>query len=120
KEVLDLYGPGVQARTFLMARRLIERGVRVVQIYSGVGQPWDSHDDLEVNHRNLAQASDQGLAALLVDLDRKGLLDETLVIWGGEFGRTPTVELPTVGANLGKMNGRDHNHYGFTMWLAGG
>src|SRR5207302_9844339 len=81
---------------------------------------WDNHDDLEVNHRRLAKESDQAIAALLKDLKQRGLLEETLVIWGGEFGRTPTVELPTPGANAGKINGRDHNHYGFSMWLAGG
>jgi hypothetical protein len=120
KEVLDLYGPGTQAKQLLMARRLLERGVRVVQVWHGEGQPWDNHDDLEENHRKLAKESDQGLAALIQDLDRRGMLDDTLVIWGGEFGRTPTVEMPTPGANAGKINGRDHNHYGFTMWLAGG
>ncbi len=120
KEVLDAYGPGVQARQILIARRLVERGVRFVQVWHGAGQPWDNHDDLEVNHRNLAGQCDKAIGALLSDLKRLGLLDETLVIWGGEFGRTPTVELPQAGANAGKINGRDHNHYGFTVWLAGG
>ena len=119
--IRDMYGPGVQARQLLIARRLLERGVRFVQVWHGDGQPWDNHDDLEVNHRQLAQAVRPGRSrALLKDLKQRGLLDETLVIWGGEFGRTPTVELPTPGANAGKINGRDHNHYGFTMWLAGG
>src|SRR5207245_7413299 len=67
-----------------------------------------------------ARQCDQGIAALLLDLKQRGLLEDTLVIWGGEFGRTPTVELPQAGANAGKVNGRDHNHWGFTMWLAGG
>src|ERR1041385_3529733 len=120
KEVLDLYGPGTQARQILIARRLIERGVRFVQVWHGAGQPWDNHDDLEVNHRKLAGECDRAIGALLVDLKRRGLLDETLVIWGGEFGRTPTVELPTPGANAGKVNGRDHNHWGYTTWMAGG
>jgi hypothetical protein len=120
KHVLDLYGPGTQARQLLMARRLLEHGVRVVQVWTGAGQPWDNHDDLETGHRDLARASDQALAALLTDLAQRGMLEDTLVIWGGEFGRTPTVELPTPGSNAGKLNGRDHNHYGFTMWLAGG
>jgi Protein of unknown function (DUF1501) len=120
KNVLEAYGPGTQARQILIARRLIERGVRFVQVWHGQGQPWDNHDDLEVNHRNLAKQCDQAIAALLTDLKRLGLFDETLVIWGGEFGRTPTVELPTPGSNAGKINGRDHNHYGFSMWLAGG
>jgi hypothetical protein len=120
QEVRDMYGPGVQGRQMLIARRLVERGVRFVQVWHGDGQPWDSHDDLEQNHRRLAKESDQAVGALLKDLKRRGLLDETLVIWGGEFGRTPTVELPADGLNAGKINGRDHNHYGFTMWLAGG
>jgi hypothetical protein len=120
QNIRDLYGPGVQARQMLIARRLVERGVRYVQLWHGEGQPWDSHDDLEVRHRELAKQADRPIAALLTDLKQRGLLDETLVIWGGEFGRTPTVELPTPGSNAGKINGRDHNHYGFTMWLAGG
>ena len=120
KWVLDAYGPGTQARQILIARRLIERGVRFVQVWHGEGQPWDNHDDLEVNHRRLAGQCDRAIAALLGDLKRLGLLEETLVIWGGEFGRTPVVELPTPGSNAGKINGRDHNHHGFTMWLAGG
>ncbi|HEY3779728.1 MAG TPA: DUF1501 domain-containing protein [Fimbriimonadaceae bacterium] len=120
QETRDLYGPGNFARQCLIARRLAERGVRFIQLYHGAGQPWDSHDDIADAHRNLAHESDQGIAALLTDLKRKGMLDDTLVIWGGEFGRTPTVELPTPGSNAGKMNGRDHNHYGFTYWMAGG
>ncbi len=120
KEVLEAYGPGVQARQILIARRLVERGVRFVQIWHGAGQPWDNHDDLEQNHRRLAGQCDQAIGALLSDLKRLGLFDETLVICGGEFGRTPTVELPQAGANAGKINGRDHNHYGFSVWMAGG
>ncbi|HQU46129.1 MAG TPA: DUF1501 domain-containing protein [Pirellulales bacterium] len=118
--ILDMYGPGVQARQILIARRLIERGVRYVQLWHGAGQPWDNHDDIEVNHRRLAGECDRAIAALIKDLKQRGLLDETLIVWGGEFGRTPTVELPQKGANAGKVNGRDHNHYGFTVWLAGG
>ena len=118
--VLDAYGPGVQARQLLIARRLIEHGVRYVQVWHGEGQPWDNHDDIEVNHRRLAKQCDQAIGALLTDLKDRGLLEETLVIWGGEFGRTPTVELPKEGSNAGKINGRDHNHWGFTMWMAGG
>jgi uncharacterized protein (DUF1501 family) len=120
QHILDMYGPGTQARQILIARRLVERGVRFVQVWHGEGQPWDSHDDIEVNHRRLAKQCDQAIGALLTDLKQRGLLDETLVIWGGEFGRTPVVEMPTPGSNAGKINGRDHNHYGFTMWLAGG
>jgi arylsulfatase A-like enzyme len=118
--IRDMYGPGVQARQLLIARRLVERGVRFVQLWHGAGQPWDSHDDLHVQHRRLANECDQAIGALLVDLKQRGMLDETLVICGGEFGRTPTVELPKEGANQGKVNGRDHNHWGFTTWLAGG
>ena len=120
QHILDLYGDGVQARQILIARRLVERGVRYVQLWHGAGQPWDNHDDIEVRHRALAGQCDRALAALLKDLKQRGLLDETLVVWGGEFGRTPTVELPQKGANAGKVNGRDHNHYGFTVWMAGG
>jgi hypothetical protein len=116
----DMYGPGNFARQCLMARRLAERGVRFIQLYHGAGQPWDSHDDIATQHRNLAHECDQGIGALLTDLKQRGMLEETLVIWGGEFGRTPTVELPTPGANAGHANGRDHNHYGFTYWMAGG
>ncbi|MDB5357065.1 MAG: hypothetical protein JWN24_3518 [Phycisphaerales bacterium] len=120
KHILDLYGPGTQGRQILIARRLIERGVRFVQVWTGEGQPWDSHDDIAQNHGRLAKESDQAIAALLIDLKQRGMLDDTLVIWGGEFGRTPTVELPTPGSNAGHLNGRDHNNHGFTMWLAGG
>ncbi len=116
----EMYGDGAFARQALIARRLVERGVRFVQLYTGAGQPWDNHDDLAVQHRRVASGVDQPIGALLTDLKRMGLLDETLVIWGGEFGRTPVVEMPKKGSNQGKMNGRDHNHYGFTCWLAGG
>jgi hypothetical protein len=120
KHIQDMYGKGTHARQLLIARRLVERGVRFVQLWQGAGQPWDNHDDLEVNHRKLAGQQDQPLAALIKDLKQRGMLDETLILWGGEFGRTPVVELPTAGANAGKINGRDHNHWGFTCWLAGG
>src|SRR5437870_4751843 len=104
--IRKMYGEGTQARQLLIARRLLERGVRFVQVWHGAGQPWDNHDDIEVNHRRLAAETDPAVAALLRDLKARGLLDETLVIWGGEFGRTPTVELPTPGSNAGKINGR--------------
>ena len=119
-ETRELYGKGAFARSCLIARRLSERGVRFVQLDHGAGQPWDAHDDIAQQHGQLGRECDQAIGALLTDLKRKGLLEETLVIWGGEFGRTPTVELPTPGSNAGKMNGRDHNHYGFTYWMAGG
>ena len=115
-----LYGQGAFARQALIARRLVQRGVRFVQLYTGAGQPWDNHDDLAERHRAVAGEVDQPIGALLTDLKRMGLLEETLVLWGGEFGRTPVVEMPKKGANQGKMNGRDHNHYGFTCWMAGG
>ena len=95
----------------LLARRLVERGVRFVQVYCGAGSQWDSHSDIEGNHSKLCQRADQPTAALLKDLKQRGLLDSTLVIWGGEFGRTPMSEGTT---------GRDHNPYGFSMVLAGG
>ena len=119
QHVLDLYGTSPQAKQMLIARRLVERGVRYVQLWHGNGQPWDSHDNIAKNHRQLAAESDQGLAALLTDLKRRGLLEETLVLWGGEFGRTPTVEL-TQGGVPKETAGRDHNHHGFSVWLAGG
>jgi hypothetical protein len=118
--IREMYGDTVQGRQMLTARRLVERGVRFVQVWHGQGQPWDNHDDLEVNHRRLAGESDQPIGALLKDLKQRGMLEDTLVIWGGEFGRTPVVELPQPGSNAGKVNGRDHNHHGFTMWMAGG
>ena len=120
KHILDMYGPGIHARQMIMTRRLIERGVRFVQVWHGSGQPWDNHNNIKGNHRRLAKQCDQPIAALIKDLRQRGLLDETLVVWGGEFGRTPTVELPDKGANEGTVDGRDHNSYGFSMWLAGG
>jgi hypothetical protein len=111
--VRERYGEGVHGRQLLVTRRLIERGVRFVQVWSGAGQPWDNHDNLEKQHRQLAAEWDGPIAAFLSDLAERGLLETTLVMWGGEFGRTPVAELP-------HLNGRDHNHYGFSMWLAGG
>jgi Protein of unknown function (DUF1501) len=116
QHIRDLYGSGVHGRQTLIARRLLERGVRYVQLWHGAGQPWDHHDNIEVNHRKLAAEIDQPIAALLSDLKQRGMLEDTLVIWGGEFGRTPTVEM--IG-NTSKL-GRDHNHYGFSIWMAGG
>lgn len=106
----------VFARQCLLARRLVERGVRFVQLYSGGAHNddnWDAHTDIVKNHTLHAGETDQPIAALLKDLKQRGMLDETLVIWGGEFGRQPTAE-------YAKGTGRDHNAYGFTMWLAGG
>ena len=113
KHIREAYGSGTHGRQLLMTRRLLERGVRFIQLWSGNGQPWDNHDGLEKNHRKLAGEWDQPLAAFLTDLRQRGLLETTLVQWGGEFGRTPVAEYP-------QLNGRDHNHYGFTCWLAGG
>ncbi len=103
-------------RRCLLARRLVERGVRCIQLYSGGAHNddnWDAHGDLEKNHNKHAGATDQPVAALLKDLKRRGMLDSTLVVWGGEFGRQPTAE-------YAQGSGRDHNAYGFTMWMAGG
>ncbi len=116
KHVQALYGiTADKTRTFgrqcLMARRLVERGVRFVQLYHGAGSKWDSHIKMEQNHSRLCAAVDQPIVGLLTDLKQRGLLDETLVLWGGEFGRTPMSE---------KGDGRDHNPTGFTMWMAGG
>lgn len=112
----ELYGDSVHGRQTLIARRLVERGVRFVQLWHGASQPWDNHENIEDNHRKRAAEIDQPIAALLSDLKQRGLLEETLVIWGGEFGRTPTVEMSGSKSKLG----RDHNHYGFTVWMAGG
>ena len=95
----------------LLARRMVERGVRFVQIYCGDTNGWDGHQDVEGNHRKLAKQSDLPIAGLLTDLKQRGLLDSTLIVWGGEFGRTPMSE---------SGDGRDHNPHGFTMWMAGG
>ncbi|WP_372722793.1 DUF1501 domain-containing protein [Novipirellula sp.] len=98
-------------RLCLLARRMAERGVRFIQLYHGAGSKWDSHSNIEGNHSNMCRAMDLPVAALLKDLKQRGMLEETLVVWGGEFGRTPMSE---------KGNGRDHNPSGFTMWMAGG
>lgn len=121
EKTLKLYGmdnpkTAVFGRQCLMARRLAERGVRFIQLYSGGAHNddnWDAHGDLEFNHNMHAGETDLPIAGLLTDLRQRGMLDSTLVIWGGEFGRQPTAE-------YAKGSGRDHNAYGFTMWMAGG
>jgi hypothetical protein len=113
---LKLYGPGSTARGCLMAVRLVERGVRMVQVYYAKRDPWDAHNDIQA-HRKNAKDSDQPFAAVIKDLKSRGLFDETLVICGSEFGRTPVCE---IGSNAPQQNGRDHNPFGFTMWMAGG
>ncbi|MEE3367715.1 MAG: DUF1501 domain-containing protein [Planctomycetota bacterium] len=107
----DQYGKGHFSNGCLLARRLVERGVRFVQVYYGNSQPWDTHSNHNETVPNLCRTIDQPIASLLSDLKQRGLLEDTLIIWGGEFGRTPTSE---------NGNGRDHNHHGFSMWLAGG
>jgi hypothetical protein len=119
QSVREAYGDTIQARQILIARRLVERGVRVVQCYHGNVQPWDAHSGLEENHRSLARDCDRAIGALLSDLEARGLLDDTIVLCGGEFGRTPSVELPQPGTGNPTL-GRDHNHWGFSVWLAGG
>ena len=116
EETKALYGidqkeTNVFGSNCLLARRLVENGVRFVQLYSGAGSGWDAHSNIEGNHGKLCKEVDKPIAGLLKDLKRRGLWDETLVIWGGEFGRTPMSE---------KGTGRDHNPTGFTMWMAGG
>jgi hypothetical protein len=116
KETQNLYGLDDKAtermgRNCLLARRLVERGVRFVQLYCGSGSKWDAHSNVEGNHARYCRESDKPIAGLLKDLKRRGMLDSTLVVWGGEFGRTPMSE---------SGNGRDHNPFGFTVWMAGG
>ncbi len=111
KETRTAYGDGHFSNGCLLARRLVERGVRFVQVYYGNGQPWDTHSGHNETVPKLCKDIDQPIAALLSDLKERGLLEDTLIVWGGEFGRTPTSE---------NGNGRDHNHHGFTMWMAGG
>ena len=115
QSIRDMYGDTLQGRQILMARRLSERGVRYVQVWHGAGQPWDSHSSIEEAHQRLATECDQPIAALLQDLKNRGMLDDTLVLWGGEFGRTPTAQMP-----LTPKVGRDHHNDGFTVWMAGG
>ena len=113
---LDLYGPGDVARGALTAVRLLEKGVRMVQLYYAKGDPWDAHADI-LGHKVNAKNSDQAFAAVVKDLKSRGMWDDTLVVCGSEFGRTPVRE---VGGMTGSKRGRDHNPFGFTMWLAGG
>jgi uncharacterized protein (DUF1501 family) len=119
-DTLDLYGakPGDGSATFanncLLARRLAERGVRFIQVYH---EGWDHHSDVQGGVRDQCAKTDRASAALIQDLKQRGMLDETLVIWGGEFGRTPMVE---ASAALGRSMGRDHHPQAFTMWFAGG
>ncbi|HEY6166393.1 MAG TPA: DUF1501 domain-containing protein [Verrucomicrobiae bacterium] len=110
------YGEGVQARQTLIARRLIERGVRFVQLYQN---SWDHHGQIETGLRSAAKEVDQPIAALITDLRERGLLDETLIIWAGEFGRTPVMDL-NQNVDQSKGKGRDHNNRGFSIWMAGG
>jgi uncharacterized protein (DUF1501 family) len=118
QETLELYGCDPEkpsfARACLLARRMIERGVRFVNIYH---EGWDAHSDVARNVRKNCKATDQASAALVIDLKRRGLLDDTLVIWGGEFGRTPMVESNSA---LGRSLGRDHHPQAYTLWMAGG
>ena len=120
-ETLKMYGVGQKptdeyGRNCLIARRLVERGVRFIQLYSGGGhleETWDAHESIEKNHGQHGAEVDQPISALLTDLDQRGMLDDTLVVWGGEFGRMPLSEGPDA-------PGRNHNPYGFSMWMAGG
>lgn len=111
RQTHQLYGTTPFSRGCLLARRLVERGVRVVQLTHSNDIPWDSGHGNILAHRDLARQCDQGIAALLRDLKQRGMLEDTLVLWGGEFGRAPTSE---------GRRGRDHDHYGFTVWMAGG
>ncbi len=120
KHILEMYGDTVQGRQLLIARRLVEHGVRTVQVWYGTSNDWDDHDKLEENHTRLARQCSRPIAALVSDLKQRGLLDETLVVVGGEFGRTPTTELGSSDGEPKKKFGRDHNPYGFTTLLAGG
>jgi Protein of unknown function (DUF1501) len=119
KAVLDMYGPGSTALGCLMAVRLAEKGVKMVQVYYSKGDPWDAHTDI-MSYKKLAKDSDQPFAAVVKDLKQRGMLEDTLVIGGTEFGRTPAIQTANEAVGDGVVNGRDHNHYGFSVWLAGG
>jgi hypothetical protein len=118
KATLDMYGSGSTALGCLMAARLAEKGVRMVQTYYGKGDPWDAHNDI-MTYRKLAKDSDQAYAALIKDLKQRGLFEDTLIVCGTEFGRTPAIQTANDNAG-GVVNGRDHNTLGFSIWLAGG
>jgi hypothetical protein len=113
KKLYGLDEPDLESfgRNCLLARRLVERGVRFVELYCGSGSGWDAHNNMEGNHTKWCRVSDKPIAGLLADLKARGMLQDTLVVWGGEFGRTPFNE---------KGDGRDHNPWGFTIWMAGG
>ncbi|MEM0896617.1 MAG: DUF1501 domain-containing protein [Verrucomicrobiota bacterium] len=117
EDIQEMYGRTPHGRMMLTARRLAERGVRYVQTYHGNGQPWDQHSGILTAHKRNAEQTDQPIAALLTDLKRLGMLDETLVIWSGEMGRTPTIQ---TGQKNPEKVGRDHHVDGFTLWMAGG
>ncbi len=117
KAMQDAYGPGGEARSYLVARRLLERGVRYVQVWSS---GWDHHDGLKSRIEKNAKDQDRPLAALIADLKQRGLLEETLILWSGEFGRTPTSQPPQADGTLSTLDGRDHNNEAFTVWMAGG
>lgn len=118
EHIRELYGNTIQGRNLLTARRLAERGVRYIQCYHGAGQPWDNHGSIIPRIKQLAGESDQPIAALLTDLKQRGMLDDTLVIWGGEMGRTSTIQ--AVKKFDPNRVGRDHHIDGYTIWMAGG
>jgi uncharacterized protein (DUF1501 family) len=120
--VRAMYGETTFAKSCLLARRLVESGVRFVTVYytTGNNQPWDTHSNHDQEHRKLCVDADLASAALIADLKSRGLLDDTLVIWGGEFGRTPYAENRKEDKEKGKPPGRDHHHTAFSMLLAGG
>jgi hypothetical protein len=113
QSIRELYGDTTHGRQLIIARRFLERGVRFIQLWYGAGMPWDSHQEINTLHPKLCKDVDQPIAAFLTDLKLRGMLDDTLVIWGGEFGRTSSTGDPNA-------TGRSHNPFGFTVWLAGG
>lgn len=115
--IREMYGDSSQGRNLLIARRMAERGVRYIQCYHGAGQPWDNHGSIVPRIKRLAKESDQPIAALLTDLKQRGMLEDTIVLWGGEMGRTPTTQSGSKDPN---KVGRDHHVDGYTLWVAGG